>query len=205
MTIKASDHKHSTGKYRADVYLVDKDGNRQYLTETVVDVNETKPSGSISILNNNGAGTFDVVISDVYSPKGVRTVQVPVWSEADGQDDIRWYEATRQTDGNYKVTVQVANHKNVTGLYNVHLYYIQNDGSQIGVGAHKQKLLCQIPKPTLLSLVSTMLLVAMILSFQIWLRHEVSKKSWFQPGQKRTAKMISSGTRQLSKLMETIR
>ncbi len=43
--------------------------------------------------------------------RGVRTVQVPVWSEADGQDDIRWYEATRQTDGNYKVTVQVANHK----------------------------------------------------------------------------------------------
>ena len=111
MTIKASDHKHPTGKYRADVYLVDKDGNRQYLTETVVDVNETKPSGSISILNNNGVGTFDVVISDVYSPKGVRTVQVPVWSEADGQDDIRWYEATRQTDGTYKVTVQVANHK----------------------------------------------------------------------------------------------
>ena len=51
-------------------YLVDKDDNRQYLTETVVDVNETKPSGSISILNNNGAGSFDVVISDVYSPKG---------------------------------------------------------------------------------------------------------------------------------------
>ena len=134
VTIKASEHKHSTGKYRADAYLIDKDNNRQYLTETVVDVNETKPSGSISILNNNGAGTFDVVISDVYSPKGVRTVQVPIWSETDGQDDIRWYEATRQTDGNYKVTVQVANHKNVTGLYNFHLYYIQNDGSQIGVG-----------------------------------------------------------------------
>ena len=167
VTIKASDHKHSTGKYRADVYLVDNSGNRQYLTETVVDVNETKPSGSISILNNNGAGTFDVVISDVYSPKGVRTVQVPIWSETDGQDDIRWYEATLQTDGNYKVTVQVANHKNVTGLYNVHLYYIQNDGSQIGVGKHKQKLLCQIPKLTLLSLVSTMLLVAMTLLFQI--------------------------------------
>ena len=149
VTIKASDHKHSTGKYRADVYLVDKDGNRQYLTETVVDVNETKPSGSISILNNNGSGTFDVVISDVYSPKGVRTVQVPVWSEADGQDDIRWYEATRQTDGNYKVTVQVANHKNVTGLYNVHLYYVQNDGSQIGVGGTQTKVTLSEPKADL--------------------------------------------------------
>ena len=149
VTIKASDHKHSTGKYRADVYLVDKDDNRQYLTETVVDVNETKPSGSISILNNNGAGSFDVVISDVYSPKGVRTVQVPVWSEADGQDDIRWYEATRQTDGNYKVTVQVANHKNVTGLYNVHLYYVQNDGSQISVGGTQTKVTLSDPKADL--------------------------------------------------------
>ena len=149
VTIKASEHKHSTGKYRADAYLIDNTGNRQYLTETVVEVNETKPSGSISILNNNGAGTFDVVVSDVYSPKGVRTVQVPIWSETDGQDDVRWYEATRQTDGNYKVTVQVANHKNVTGLYNVHLYYIQNDGSQIGVGETQTKVTLSDPKADL--------------------------------------------------------
>ena len=134
VTIKASDHKHSVGNYRADVYLVDKDDNRKYLTETVVEVNETKPSGSISILNNNGTGIFDVVISDVYSPKGVRTVQVPIWSETDGQDDIRWYEATRQSNGTYTVNVQAINHKNSTGLYNIHLYYILNDGSQVGVG-----------------------------------------------------------------------
>lgn len=133
VTIKASEHKHSSGKYRADAYLIDNAGNRQYLTETVTEVSETKPSGSISILNNNGAGSFDVLISDVYSPKGVSTVQVPIWSEKDGQDDIRWYQATRQADGSYKVNVQVANHKYSTGTYNVHLYYIQNDGSQIGV------------------------------------------------------------------------
>ena len=149
VTIKASDHKHSVGNYRADVYLVDKDDNRKYLTETVFEVNENKPSGSISILNNNGTGIFDVVISDVYSPKGVRTVKVPIWSETDGQDDIRWYEATRQTDGNYKVTVQVANHKNSTGLYNVHLYYIQNDGSQIGVRGTQTKVTLADPKADL--------------------------------------------------------
>ncbi|MBS5351699.1 GBS Bsp-like repeat-containing protein, partial [Streptococcus sp.] len=149
VTIKASDHKHSTGKYRADAYLVDNVGNRQYLTETVVEVSEAKPSGSISILNNNGAGSFDVLISDVYSPKGVRTVQVPIWSEKDGQDDIRWYEATRQADGSYKVNVQVANHKYSTGTYNVHLYYIQNDGSQIGVGAAQTKVALSEPKADL--------------------------------------------------------
>ncbi|MDU4225952.1 MAG: GBS Bsp-like repeat-containing protein, partial [Streptococcus sp.] len=149
VTIKASEHKHSYGKYRADAYLIDNAGNRQYLTETVVEVSETKPSGSISILNNNGAGGFDVLISDVYSPKGVRTVQVPIWSEKDGQDDIRWYEATRQADGSYKVNVQVANHKYSTGTYNVHLYYIQNDASQIGVGAAQTKVALSEPKADL--------------------------------------------------------
>ena len=135
VTIKASDHKNSLGNYRADVYIVDNANQRHYVTETIVDVKHNKPVGTISVVNNNkDTGTFDVIISDVYSPKGVRTVQVPIWSEKDGQDDIRWYEATRQANGTYTVNVQATNHKNSTGLYNIHLYYILNDGSQVGVG-----------------------------------------------------------------------
>ena len=135
VTIKSSEHKNSLGNYRADLYIVDNANQRHYVTETIVDVKHNKPVGTISVVNNNkDTGTFDVIISDVYSPKGVRTVQVPIWSEKDGQDDIRWYEATRQANGTYTVNVQATNHKNSTGLYNIHLYYILNDGSQVGVG-----------------------------------------------------------------------
>ena len=135
VTIKASEHKNSLGNYRADLYIVDNANQRHYVTETIVDVKHNKPVGTISVVNNNkDTGTFDVIISDVYSPKGVRTVQVPIWSEKDGQDDICWYEATRQANGTYTVNVQATNHKNSTGLYNIHLYYILNDGSQVGVG-----------------------------------------------------------------------
>ncbi|MBS7214922.1 MAG: GBS Bsp-like repeat-containing protein, partial [Streptococcus salivarius] len=135
VTIKASEHKNSLGNYRADVYIVDNANQRHYVTETIVDVKHNKPVGTISVVNNNNdTGTFDVIISDVYGSKGVRTVQVPIWSEKDGQDDIRWYEATRQANGTYTVNVQATNHKNSTGLYNIHLYYILNDGSQVGVG-----------------------------------------------------------------------
>ena len=135
VTIKASEHKNSLGNYRADVYIVDNANQRHYVTETIVDVKHNKPVGTISVVNNNNdTGTFDVIISDVYSSKGVRTVQVPIWSEKDGQDDIRWYEATRQANGTYTVNVQATDHKNSTGLYNIHLYYILNDGSQVGVG-----------------------------------------------------------------------
>lgn len=135
VTIKSSEHKNSLGNYRADVYIVDNANQRHYVTEAIVDVKHNKPVGTISVVNNNkDTGTFDVIISDVYSPKGVRTVQVPIWSAKDGQDDIRWYEAKRQVNGTYTVNVQATNHKNSTGLYNIHLYYILNDGSQVGVG-----------------------------------------------------------------------
>ena len=135
VTIKSDEHKNSLGNYRADLYIVDNTNQRHYITETVVDVKHNKPIGTISIVNNNkDTGTFDVIIKDVYSPKGVRTVKVPTWSDKDGQDDIRWYEATRQANGDYKVSVKASDHKNSTGKDFVHLYYIQNDGSLIGVG-----------------------------------------------------------------------
>uniref|UniRef100_UPI0028D6085B GBS Bsp-like repeat-containing protein n=1 Tax=uncultured Streptococcus sp. TaxID=83427 RepID=UPI0028D6085B len=117
------------------VYYVDNGNQRNYITETTTEVRQSYPSGNLIIQNNNkDTGTFDVVIKDVYSPKGVRTVQVPTWSDKDGQDDIRWYEATRQANGDYKVSVKASDHKNSTGKYHVHLYYIQNDGTRVGVG-----------------------------------------------------------------------
>ena len=134
-TIKASDHKNEDGKYNVHVYYVDQTNQRNYITETTTEVRQARRSGTILIQNNNkDKGTFDVIIKDVYNPKGVRTVQVPTWSDKDGQDDIRWYEATRQANGDYKVSVKASDHKNSTGKYHVHLYYIQNDGSRVGVG-----------------------------------------------------------------------
>ena len=134
-TIKASDHKNSVGQYQVHVHYIDQENKRRYVTETVVEVQKSTPTATITIQNNNkDNGTFDVIISDVYSPKGVRVVQVPTWSEVNGQDDLTWYEATRQSDGTYKVSVKASDHKYSTGTYHVHLYYIQGDGSQVGVG-----------------------------------------------------------------------
>lgn len=62
-------------------------------------------------------------------------MKVPVWSTQGGQDDIIWYNATKQNDGTYKVAINVKDHKNNSGEYNVHLYYEQNDGSLKGVSA----------------------------------------------------------------------
>ena len=136
VTAKASDHENADGKYEAQVFYVDAQGQNKFVKKAFIDYkNQSRPTGTLLIQNNNkDTGTFDVIIKDLYSPKGVQTVQVPTWSDKDGQDDIRWYEATRQANGDYKVSVKASDHKNSTGKYHVHLYYIQNDGSRIGIG-----------------------------------------------------------------------
>ena len=137
VTAKAIDHENADGQYEAQVFYVDAKGQNKFVKKAFIDFkNQSRPTASLLIQNNNkDAGTFDVIIKDVYSPKGVRTVQVPTWSDKDGQDDIRWYEATRQSNGDYKVSVKASDHKNSTGKYHIHLYYIQNDGSRVGVGS----------------------------------------------------------------------
>ncbi|WP_449164800.1 SH3 domain-containing protein [Streptococcus sp. 11273D007BW] len=111
-------------------------GNRRYIA---VQKEQTTPTpstttGNIIIQNKNAvSGSFDVVITNVYSPKGLKEVKIPVWSSENGQDDLVWYSGIKQSDGTYKVSVTSNNHKNSVGLYNIHLYYVKNDGTLEGV------------------------------------------------------------------------
>lgn len=139
VTVRIADHKNNRGDYNVHLYYVGDNGKQLFVGGTKATLSKPanteapKPQGAISI-NNGQGGTFDVVIANVTSPKGVSQVKVPIWSTQDGQDDIVWYDATRQGDGTYKVSVNIKNHKNSQGEYNIHLYYIQNDGSLVGVG-----------------------------------------------------------------------
>lgn len=47
-------------------------------------------------------------------------VSFPTWSSQNGQDDIRWYQATRSGDA-WTATVQIADHRSA-GTYAVHVY-----------------------------------------------------------------------------------
>jgi N-acetylmuramoyl-L-alanine amidase len=103
VTIKASEHKGNKGNYRVDAYIVDNSNNRHYIAEKVVSVDYARPSGVLTIENNNtAAGTFDAVVRNIVAPTGLKEVLVPSWSLENGQDDLIWHKATRQTDGSYQ-------------------------------------------------------------------------------------------------------
>lgn len=134
VNVKLSEHKNERGDYNVHLYYQESDGKMRGVLGTKTTVAEAKLSGQLAITNQSTQG-FDVIISEVSNPNGVKTVKVPVWSTQGGQDDIIWYNATKQNDGTYKVAVNVKDHKNNSGEYNVHLYYEQNDGSLKGVSA----------------------------------------------------------------------
>lgn len=111
-------------------------GNRRYIPVQKLST-EAKPEvkGTINVTNKNDqSGTFDVVISNVSSNVGLKEVQVPIWSAKNGQDDLKWYKAVKQSDGTYKTSVKISDHKNDRGEYLIHLYYVIDSGKQIGVG-----------------------------------------------------------------------
>ena len=108
-------------------------GNRRYVAVAKLAQQESKPSGTINIENLSNLG-FDVHITNVSGgDKAIQGVSVPVWTAKDGQDDLVWHQADRQSDGSYKVRINVGDHKSEAGEYIVHLYYVQ-DGKMVGIG-----------------------------------------------------------------------
>ena len=104
-------------------------------------VESQNPKADLAITGlNNATGSYDLVISNLVAPRGFKEVLVPTWSEENGQDDIIWYKAAKQANGDYKVTVRSSNHKGDSGLYNSHVYLVDNDGKYIGLGGKQATL-----------------------------------------------------------------
>ena len=126
--VDTASHKGDAGTYSVHLYYM-LDGKRTYITETKATIpqsTESQVTGKLTINNQMSSG-FDVVVTNVSGGgKEVKEVRVPIWSDKNGQDDLTWYHADKQSDGSYKVHVDTASHKGDAGTYSVHLYYMLN-------------------------------------------------------------------------------
>ena len=126
--VDTASHKGDAGTYSVHLYYM-LNGKRTYITETKATVPqsvESQVTGKLTISNQTSNG-FDVVVTNVSGGgKEVKEVRVPIWSDKNGQDDLTWYHADKQSDGSYKVHVDTASHKGDAGTYSVHLYYMLN-------------------------------------------------------------------------------
>ena len=74
-------------------------------------------SGMQAVLSADGR-YLDVTLA---GRSDLTKVWFPTWSSVNGQDDLRWYEATKQPDGSWTCRVPLANHKSAGGFF-LHAY-----------------------------------------------------------------------------------
>lgn len=84
-------------------------------------------TSNLILLNNKPEYKAELVLAD-NSP--VNSVYFPVWSDNNGQDDIKWYKASYNNEKkNWSANIPVYSH-NSTGKFHIH-YYVKNKSGRM--------------------------------------------------------------------------
>lgn len=71
---------------------------------------------------------FEIDLSNCELSNG-DSLLAAVWSDTNGQDDLKWISLEQKNDGTYHLTIKISDFKS-PGLYYAHIYRKQKDGSK---------------------------------------------------------------------------
>ena len=131
--INIKNHK-TAGVYYVHTYVQLQSGEVAFADATEFSVNTSAKATVTGAKENDAAGKFKSVIafSDATAP--ISKVEVALWTKSN-MSDLHWYEATKQSDGTYACSVNVANHQYNLGNYNMHVYTTFANGIKSFSGA----------------------------------------------------------------------
>lgn len=123
-----------SGKYLVHAYLKNLDTQRSYyINGSSFDINfATCKNLRVSEIDiNSGYFVFEATDIECVAGLGNNSASLYVWSEINGQDDLKLYQSTpiKQADGNYNLSYKIfiSNHNYNLGNYYVHLYLKTNN------------------------------------------------------------------------------
>ena len=122
------------------MYATLSDGTLLKIGITTFEVKELSASSIQTSSYDDSTGAFKVTVSGIKSISGVRSVQIPVWSQTN-QGDIKWYNASRQTDGSYVAYIDPMYHQYNSGTYKIHVYVTGENGISSFVGRTEQNVM----------------------------------------------------------------
>lgn len=128
--ININDFKH-LGLYNVHLYAVQKNGAMKFVGKTTFTPEIDPPV--VELGERSGDGKVSVLLKNFVMQSGLKEVSAAVWSKNNGQDDIRWYKGSRQSDGSYVIPVDLKNHKDF-GQYCVHVYAKTTAGDMLFQG-----------------------------------------------------------------------
>lgn len=125
LDVDTGKHNYDGGLYHAHVYSTDARG---VTTGKALSTTVTQPAPKMTVTTDKAQQTMTIQLANVNAS----SVSFPVWSDRNGQDDLVWYSAKKNSNGVWTATVDIKNHKSDAGLYHVHAYKVVN-GKMSGV------------------------------------------------------------------------
>lgn len=110
------------GLYFVHAYGIDMNNNRTFLTSTEMEVAQPQIQNITITEKNFEQGLYHVKVTGLSGTTLVNSVKIAVWSEDKGQDDLKWYKAQKEDDGDYYIDLDIKKHKYSRGIYNIHVY-----------------------------------------------------------------------------------
>lgn len=118
LTVDIGNHGINTGKYQIHVYAQDSRSIMSFIGHTSVDVKKPNMQPKLTATVNPDYATVSVTLTNVIGASGVK---LPVWGDANGQNDVTWYDMTKVNSRTWTATVHLGNHMEMGG-YQVHAY-----------------------------------------------------------------------------------
>lgn len=126
------EHNLNRGLYYIHVYVSDSSGNMLFVGNTNVEFT-VNDENFIAVSSNYNAGTFRVNIDGDHIGSETEKIVIPVWSKGN-QSDIVWYEAEKNSSGNYTLNTSIAKHNYNLGIYYIHIYTVDSAGTYTKIG-----------------------------------------------------------------------
>ena len=104
------------GKYHIHTYL-NQDGKLTGISAQSIMIDS--PNISSQIISSSDK-VYTISVNNV--PEYMSSIMIPVWSEVNGQDDIKWYTAQKLSSNSYQVIVKLGDHGFDLGTYHAHIY-----------------------------------------------------------------------------------
>ena len=122
--VDLKNHDYQVGTYQIHVYMLDgcEILSNLFMTKTEVSLPDCTVTAKLS---DNTEGQYNLTASGVIIPGGYSRAFFAVWSADGGQDDLKWYQAVKNSDGSFTYSMNVKDHKSY-GMYNVHAYAVSN-------------------------------------------------------------------------------
>ena len=123
-------HQHIYGNYINHIYITYEDGSHVgYVAENISLPQPAQPAANpILQVTHKDQALYQITLQNSF---GDGNILFPIWSDINGQDDLRWYTATSLGNGRYSLDFN-ANHHIGDGLYHVHVYR-QSGGKVTGI------------------------------------------------------------------------